>query len=122
MSEIFKKAEKLAEDAKEYINTRIEILKLTIAEKSSAVLATIIAGVIAALIFSFFLLFISITVAVILSTWIGKPYIGFLIVAGFYLISGVIILKFREQIIRIPIMNSIIRQLFKDDNTDDKKD
>ena len=120
MSEAFKKVEALVENAKEYVNTRIEILKLTIAERSSAVLATIIAGAIAAFIFALFLVFISITVAILLSIWIDKPYSGFLIVAGFYLIAGVFILKFRERIIRIPIMNSIIRQLFKDENTDEK--
>jgi hypothetical protein len=46
-----------------------------------------------------------------LSDWIGKPYSGFLIVAGFYLILGIIVWITRGKFIRYPVMNAIIKQL-----------
>ena len=72
------------------------------------------------LLFSLFIIFGSIAAALALSAWIGKMYAGFLIVAGIYLLIGIIVWNARERLLRIPIMNSIINQMFKED--DDEKD
>ena len=113
MSKVFTKMEELASHAKDYINTKIDQVKLNTAEKTSSVLANIIAGRIVAKVFIFFLVFSSIAGAYALSGWIGETYAGFLIVAGFYLLTGFVVWLGKERIIRIPVMNSIIRQLFK---------
>jgi len=120
MNALFSKIESLAEHVKEYLNSNIELIKLKTAEKSSAVLSNIIAAAVVACILFFFLVFASIAVALILSNWIGKMYAGFLIVAGFYLLTGTIIWMNKERMIRIPIMNKIIQQLFKDEHGNDK--
>lgn len=121
MNDIVSNAEKLAEHAHEYLNTKIELLKLNAAEKSSAVLANIIAGAIVSIVVVFCLVFVSIAVALVLSNWIGHSWSGFFIVAGFYLLAGAFILTFKEQLIRLPIMNNIIRQLFKNEQGNGKE-
>lgn len=118
MKGIFSKIEELAGNAKEYINTQIDLIKLTAAEKISSVLAGFIAGAIVAMVFIFVLVFGGIAAAYALSAWIGFPYAGFLIVAGFYLLLGIIIWMTKERVIRIPIMKSIIRELFKNKHPD----
>jgi hypothetical protein len=82
--------------------------------------ANTMATILSAVVFLFFLFFASMGLAFILSSWIGNMYSGFLIVAGIYLILGLVIWYSREKLIRIPIMNAIIRQLFENNGEDRK--
>jgi hypothetical protein len=116
MSNSFEKWEGLTDHVKEYVNTTIELAKLQIAEKTSKVVSQVIAVTIVALLFLLFLIFGSIAGAWALSNWIGKPYSGFLIVAGIYLLLGIIIWVGRGRLLRFPIMNAIIRQLQNKDD------
>jgi hypothetical protein len=116
MSNSFEKWEGLTDHVKEYINTRVELTKLQIAEKTSLVISQLIAVTIVALFFLFVLVFGSIAGAWALSNWLGKPYSGFLIVAGIYLFLGIIVWFTRGRLLRFPIMNAIIRQLQKKDD------
>jgi hypothetical protein len=113
MKRIFHKIEELANHIKDYLNLQIDVLKLTAAAKISFVLAGIIAGAIAAMVFVLVIVFGSFAAAYALSGWIGLSYAGFLIVAMIYLFIGIIVWLTKDRLIRIPIMNSIIRQLFK---------
>ena len=119
MSNSFEKWEGLTDHVKEYINTRVELTKLAIAEKTSRVISQLIAITIVTLFFLFVLIFGSIAGAWALSNWIGKPYAGFLIVAGIYLVLGIIFWAARGRLLLYPIMNAIIRQLQKKDDDDE---
>ncbi len=119
MEKAFAQAEELADTVKEYVNTRIESIKLNTVEKGSGIIATIIAGLLVAAIFLFFLVFCSIAVALVLGDWIGKPWAGFLLVAFLYLVTGIIIWFARVKIIQLPIMNALIKQFFSDGYEED---
>lgn len=119
MNDTFDKLEGLTDHVKEYINTRVELTKLHLAEKTSMVLSNMIAVTIVVLLFLFVIVFGSIAGAWAISEWIGKSYSGFLIVAGFYLLLGIIVWVARDKLIRFPIMNAIIKQLQKKDEDDD---
>ena len=120
MESTFAKVEELADHVKDYVKTKIASAKLSVAEKTSKLISNLIAALIVAGVFLLFILFGSIAGALALSAWIGKMYAGFLIVAGIYLLIGIIVWNARERLLRIPIMNSIINQMFKED--DDEKD
>jgi len=98
--------------AQEYVETRIELLKVQAAEKLSSLLSNIIAYLVLVFFLLFFLLFASAGLALVLSAWIGKAYAGFLIVGGFYLLIGLIIFKSKERLLKKPLRNAIVRQLF----------
>ncbi len=115
MERVFSKVEELADNAKEYVNTRIESLKLNAAEKSSVIIANGVARVVVAIVFIFFIGLGSIALSLVLGEWIGKIWAGFLTVACFYLLIGIIIWIARERLIRVPVMNALIQQLFKHD-------
>ena len=115
MEKVFSKVEELADNAKEYINTRIESIKLNAAEKSSVIIANGVAKVVTAIFFLFFLGLASIALSFLVGEWIGRLWAGFLVVAGFYLLIGVIIWFARERLIRVPVMNALIHQLFLHD-------
>jgi hypothetical protein len=116
MEEIFSKIENLLSHLKEYADNRVTIVKLTIAEKVSRLVANVLAGIFVLFVFFFFIIFASITLAILLSMWIGKMYAGFLIVTGLYFLAGIIIWMFREKLLRLPIMNAMINQLFEDED------
>ena len=112
METAFAKAEELAGTIKEYINTKIDSAKLNAAEKSSTIIANTLAGIIASVVFVLFIVFAGITIALVLGAWLGKIWAGFLIVTVVYLLLSYIVWFAREKIIRLPVMNNIIRQLF----------
>lgn len=120
MEKAFLTMENLADHVKTYVNSKIESVKIKTAEKTSSLLSNMIARIIAGTVFFLFIIFLSFFVAYIIAEWTGKYYWGFLSVAVFYLLLSVIIWVARERLIRMPIMNNIIRQLFKNDEKDEE--
>jgi len=116
MEKAFTKVEELAGTIKEYITTRIESAKLHTAEKSAVIIANIIAGAIVSLVFLLFIILASIA---LLGSWIGKLWTGFLIMAVFYLLAAIIVWKTRVTLIRLPVLNALIKQLFMADDEED---
>lgn len=116
MSELYTHMEELAKNTRSYFKTRVEVVKLTAAAKVSSATSKIIAALIVGVVFVFVLLFGGMAAGFGLGAWFGKTYLGFLAVTGFYLLAGLVVMIARERLIRIPIMNSIIKQLFKEND------
>jgi hypothetical protein len=113
MQNVFVKAEELADHIKEYVNNRIAAVKLQAAERSSKVLSDVLALIFLAAILFVFVIFLSMAAAYALSAWIGESYAGFLIVAGIWLIIALLVWMNKEGILRIPIMNKMIAEMFR---------
>jgi integral membrane sensor domain MASE1 len=120
MEKAFGKIEEMVETLKEYVDTRIEIVKLKTAAKGSAIIANLVAAIIASVFILIFIIIVSIGLAVWLGAWLGNPWLGFLIVGVLHLLIAIIMWKIREKLIRIPVMNSIIKQLFHLKKDDEK--
>lgn len=118
MEKLFSKIEALTGSVKEYVNARIESVKLNAVEKSSVVISNAIARMMVAVVFIFFIGLASVALSIILGEWIGKAWAGFLVVAGLYLLIGVLVWVGKEKLIRLPVMNALIRQLFNNDEKD----
>ena len=118
MENAFAKAEELVGNLKAYFDSRIESIKLSAAEKASGVIANLVAGIIAIFVFFLFIVFAGIALSFFLSSWIGNSWAGFLIVAGLYMILGIIIWAGRGRLIRLQVMNALIKQLFKNEDED----
>jgi predicted membrane channel-forming protein YqfA (hemolysin III family) len=120
MDQDFKNAETFVDQVKEYVNTRLAQLKLSFAEKTSKVMAVMIAVVMSALVLFLFLLLICIAGAIALGQRLESFWLGFVVVGGIVLIVGLILWIFRDGIIRRPIMNALIKAMF--DKEEDEKD
>ena len=99
---------------KGFLKILTERLLLTAADKVSSFLSVIITYVILAMFSFFILLFANIGAAILLSAYFNNPYAGYFIVAGFYLLFGLVIFIVRKKLIKKPIMNyfiSIIKPL-----------
>jgi len=73
--------------------------------------AAFIAVAIVSILYLLLVVFISIALAFALGKWTGQLYCGFLIVAGLYFVAGLVIWLTKEQLLRFPIMNAILKQL-----------
>jgi uncharacterized membrane protein YqjE len=80
-----------------YVETRIELLKYEIKEDMAKAISRLALVLVVALLFTFFLLFISVSIAIKVGESLGN-FAGFGIVSSFYLVLLLIIVLFRESI------------------------
>jgi hypothetical protein len=120
MDQDFNKAETFVDQVKEYVNTRLAQLKLSFAEKTSKVVAIVIAVVMLALVFFLFLVLVCVTGAIVIGQWLESFWLGFLLMAGIVLLAGFILWISKDRLIRRPIMNALINAMF--DKEEDEKD
>lgn len=104
------KIEDLAAHIKDYVNTRIELIKLRFASATSKIISNLISFIVLSAFLLLFIIFLGIAAALLIGEKTGCMPLGFLSVGLFFLILGLLCWKFREKLIRIPVMNSIIRQ------------
>ena len=119
MEETFIKVEEIADGIKEYVEVRVEEVRLKVAEQSSGLIANLMARIMIFLAIILALIFASIALGIVLGNWWGKMWLGFLVVCGIYLLLAWIIWSVRESLIRIPMMNSILSHLTKKSDEDD---
>lgn len=122
MGQDFNNAESFVEQVKEYVNTRLAQLKLSFAEKTSKVIAIMIAVVLLALVFFLFLVLVCVAAAIAIGQWLESFWLGFLVMGGLVLLIGFILWLSKDWLIGRPIMNALIRAIFdKDENEKDQK-
>lgn len=114
-----KKLVSLIDDLKEYVNLKIQLLKLTVAEKAAHAMASLIATIVLILLAFVVLLFGSLAVAFLLGECLNSYAAGFGIVAGFYLLIALIILLTKKKIIEKPLMDKFISLLLKKHSEDE---
>jgi hypothetical protein len=111
----------LKENAEDYIETRIDIIKLKAIQKSGVALSGLITGVLTAFIGLFVLVFLSFSAAFAVAELIGKNSLGFLAIAGFYTLLGVVLLTLKEKIITMPVINALIKKFYEKDEVESEK-
>ncbi len=102
--------ESLYERAEAYGKTTYELSKLRLLETTNTVVTSLIAKLSTILMISMFSFVLSIGVALWLGDILGKAYYGFFIVAGFYLIAGIVLHYFLHSWVKKPISELIIKQ------------
>ena len=107
----------LREDVTELINTRLQLLRLEVYEKTSKIGSTLIFGVIAINLVFFTLLFGFIALGFLFSEWLNNLVAGFGLVVGVYLILFAILFLLRKTILRW-LENIILKRLYPDQNVE----
>jgi len=105
------KIEELTDTVKTYIITNFELLKYEALERSSFIWANLASTIILSVVGLLFVIFLSVGVGCFLSTVLDCAYLGYAIVAGFYLVILLIIGLGRKKFLEKPIRDSIIRQI-----------
>lgn len=108
----FNKAD-LFERAKEYVNTTIELKKLTVIHAVVKMVGSLASGLILVVVGLFFLVFLSVAFALYLGEVLSSAYQGFFIVALFYFILAVVIALMSKNYIQNPLINKLISKILK---------
>jgi len=101
----------LFEDAGNYLETRLDLLKLQAIDKSSDAASSLVSGL-TLLVFVFFaVLILNFGLAFWIGELLGKVYLGFFIVAGFYVLVALLVYIFRDSWIKGPVSHIIIKKM-----------
>jgi len=116
--------EDLYEDAKSYLDTRVEYTRLYLVEKISKIFADLVTNAVVAIFFVLAFLFGTFTLALFLSDLLGSYTRGFGCVALIYVFLALIVYYTKEKYIEKAIINFTIRNYFNklaDKDEEDKK-
>jgi hypothetical protein len=95
-----------------YIETKIEYYKIQFKEEIARALSLLIFVLLLSIVMLLFLIFLSFFAVALLNHLFGSQYLGFLIMAFIYLILGLIIYVFRDNL----IFGKVYREFFKDNS------
>ena len=111
MKEKVELIETLLEEATEYAETSIELIRLKAVDKTADVFSSFIPHVLVFFLLAFFLLLLNLGLAFWLGEIIGETSYGFFVVGGFYGIVGLLTHFFLHKGLKKKIGNSIINLL-----------
>lgn len=94
----------------DYVETRLNLFKLKMVDKSSDLASTILSILPLILVFSLVFILLNIGIALLIGDLLGKAYLGFLILTGIYLIAGLAMYSQRNKWIKVPFANMLIRK------------
>ena len=103
----------LLERAGEYGKASLELVKLKTIDKTTDVVSAIIPHSVVFILITSFMLFLNLGLAFWLGEILGKIFYGFFIVAGFYVIAGIVIHFFMHNWLKRLIVNYLIKHILK---------
>ena len=108
----------LTENVKDYVNLRIDLLKLILTEKIAKLASFFLIAVIFFILAMFLLLFLSMAFVFWFGNDIGPAWLGALIVTAIYILGGVLIYVKRHQFFINPLVSHLSKILMeeKDEN------
>jgi fatty acid desaturase len=106
----------ISENVREYIRLQVDFLKLTLTEKLSMIISALLISIILFLVFLFISMFLSMAFIFWFRDHAGPLYVGALIVAGFYLLIGIIVFLMRHKIFIDPLVSQISKTLLEEED------
>jgi len=103
--------EALFAKAGDYIETRIDLVKLKTTRTTSDIVSSILSKVIVGLFVLIFLMMVNIGLAILIGSALGKTYYGFFILGGFYGLLAIVFHLFRRDWIKNPVSSKIIKKM-----------
>jgi len=100
----------------EYFEAKWNVAALNISDRAAQTLSTILMVLCLVLAGFFVAILLSIAAAIALGQWVDNLAVGFLMVAGIYLIISLMLVWFRKQLLFLPFVNYILKLLYKGDN------
>ena len=111
---IEQEAGELIDHIKDYVETQGELTRLNVLDKGSKASGAAVGGFILGVLALLFFIFMGIAFAFLINEFTGHDYIGFFVIAGVYLVTGILLAVNREKWIHGPIADKIIRNYFEE--------
>ena len=103
--------EALFEKTGDYLETRIELLKLQAVNTTSEITSSVVSRLVIVLIIGLITIILNTGIAIWLGDVLGKMYYGFFIVGGFYVIVALLLYAFRHKWIKGPVSDMLIKKM-----------
>lgn len=116
--------EVLLERGQTYAKSSIQLFKFKATDKAADLISGITAGFVILILLLLLFVNLNIGIALWIGDCLGRIWLGFFILSGFYGITGLFFYLFRNRWIKKPVANAIITQLLKDEhlNQDQESD
>ena len=111
--------EVLLEYGQAYIKTSVQLLKFKTTDKVAEITSNLASGLIILILFTLLFINLNIGIALLIGDLLGRIWLGFLILSGFYGLAVIIVCFFRNSWIRKPVSNSVIKLLLKEEELDE---
>lgn len=105
--------ESLLESTIEYGKSSAELIKLKALHKTSDITSSAFPHLVVTVVVIFFMLFISLGLALLLGTILENMFYGFFIIGGFYGITGLFMHLYMHKWMKKKFGDFIVKQLFK---------
>jgi hypothetical protein len=99
--------------AREYLETRVDLIKLQAAGKLSKALGLFFSIMMAFLLFFFVVVFLGMVVGFWIGEMTGSYTIGFSCAAGLFIILLAVLLVFRKSLIQRPLANMLVAEMLE---------
>jgi hypothetical protein len=99
-------------DIQEYLEVKLDLIRLHAAENLSRMFSSAANIAIISYLLFLILLFISFAAGFFIASQLHSNELGFLSVAGFYIIALIIFLLLRKKIVERPVIKAIVKLLF----------
>ena len=113
MEENTRLLESLLESASEYGKTSLELVKLKALDKTTDIVSSLVPNTVVIVLIATFFLFLNLGLALWLGELLGRIFYGFFVVAGFYILTGIIIHFFMHNRIKRLVGNYFIKNMLK---------
>ena len=101
----------LFETAGDYLETRIDLLKLKTVDKSSDVISSLVSNFVILLIITFAIFILNIGLSFWLGSLLGETWYGFFAVGGFYTVLAIVLIIFKKKWLKGPLNDVIVNKM-----------
>lgn len=113
--------ENIKKDIREYIEIKLDLLKIQAAEIISGLISKRRSFAVLIYLISLILVFLSFSAAYFMASVLSSNELGFLCVAGFYMVLLLTFLIFRRKIIDRSVIKSVMKIFFKNNRGNGKE-
>ena len=111
--------EVLLERGQAYIKTSVQLFKFKTTDKVAEIMSNLASGLIILILITLLFINLNIGIALLIGDLLGRIWLGFLILSGFYAVVGIIFFLFRNSWIKKPVSNAVIKQLLMEEELDE---
>ena len=103
----------LTEKATDYLDTSIQLAKLKAINKVSSVTSSLVSMIVMPLLILVVIILLSVGCSFWLGKILGAYHYGFFIIGVFLILMIILIYKFRDKWLKVPVANSLIENFLK---------
>lgn len=101
----------LFESVNDYVDTRIDLLRLKTIDKSSDIISSLTVGLVILLTATFGIILLNIGLAIWLGRLMGHIGYGFFAVGGFYTVLAIVLFGFKRKWLKGPFNDMMVKKM-----------